>query len=91
MTDNGQNNIDLNNLVLEMYAGDVEDPDEGARNPNAFAWSVPLPIWPTTSEAWRPTTTPRATRSRSPQSIQGNIPDGFGIFGLSNEAIEALN
>ena len=28
VTDNGQNNIDLNNLVLEMYAGDVEDPDE---------------------------------------------------------------
>jgi len=26
-----------------------------------------------------------------PASIQGNIPGGFGIFGLSNEAIAPLN
>ena len=91
VTDNGQNNIDLTNLVLEMYAGDVEDPDEGGMQPKRIRVvrpSADLANYFRSVEAYY---NAQGNPFAEPASIQGNIPDGFGIFGLSNEAIEPLN
>ena len=91
VTDNGQNNIDLNNLVLEMYAGDVEDPDEGGMQPKRIRVvrpSADLANYFRSVEAYY---NAQGNPFAEPTSIQGNIPDGFGIFGLSNEAIAPLN
>ena len=91
VTDNGQNNIDLNNLVLEMYAGDVENPDEGGMQPKRIRVvrpSADLANYFRSVEAYY---NAQGNPFAEPTSIQGNIPDGFGIFGLSNEAIAPLN
>jgi len=91
VTDNGQNNIDLTNLVLEMYAGDVEDPDEGGMQPKRIRVvrpSADLANYFRSVEAYY---NAQGNPFAEPASIQGNIPDGFGIFGLSNEAIAPLN
>ncbi len=91
VTDNGQNNIDLTNLVLEMYAGDAEDPEEGGMQPKRIRVvrpSADLASYFRSVEAYY---NAQGNPFAEPASIQGNIPDGFGIFGLSNEAIEPLN
>ena len=91
VTDNGQNNIKLRNLVLEMYAGDVEDPDEGGMQPKRIRVvrpSADLANYFRSVEAYY---NAQGNPFAEPASIQGNIPDGFGIFGLSNEAIAPLN
>ena len=91
VTDNGQNNIDLNNLVLEMYAGDVEDPDEGGTQPKRIRVVRPSPDLANYLRSVEAYYNAQGNPFAEPTSIQGNIPDGFGIFGLGNEAIEPLN
>ena len=91
VTDNSQNNIDLNNLVLEMYAGELEDPDGPDVQPKRIRVvrpSADLANYFRSVEAYY---NAQGNPFAEPTSIQGNIPDGFGIFGLSNEAISSLN
>ena len=52
-----------------------------------FAWSARRRLWPTIFAAWKRITVRWATPFAEPASIQGNIPDGFGIFGVTNEVV----
>lgn len=91
VTDNGQDNIDLDNLVFEMYAGgleDVEGPEVQPKRIRVIRPSADLANYFRSVEAYY---NAQDNPFAEPTSIQGNIPDGFGIFGLSNEAIAPLN
>lgn len=87
-TDNGEDNVSMGNLVFEVYAGDngsyaqdqflrlrVERPTSSLSN---YFRSV--------DAYYNALGNPFA----EPASIQGNIPDGFGIFGLTSEVVVPL-
>ena len=87
-TDNGEDNVSMSNLVFEVYAGDnggnaqeqflrlrVERPTSSLSN---YFRSV--------DAYYNALGNPFA----EPASIQGNIPDGFGIFGLTSEVVVPL-
>ena len=87
-SDNGEDNVSMDNLVLEAYAGDN----------GGYATEQFLRL-----RVQRPTSS-LANHFRSvdayfnalgnpfaePATIQGNIPDGFGIFGVTSEVVVPL-
>ena len=87
-TDEGEDNVSLDNLVFEMWGGD----DSGYDYEQTLRLRVERP------------TASLANHFRSvdayysalgnpfaePASIQGNIPDGFGIFGVTNGVVVNL-
>ena len=54
------------------------------------AWSAPPLLWPIIFAALMRITVRWATPLQEPASIQGNIPDGFGIFGVTNGVVVNL-
>jgi hypothetical protein len=86
-TDSGEDNVSMANLVLESYAGSPEFPIEGdlrirVRRPTAALANH----FRSVDAYYGALDNPFA----EPTSIQGNIPDGFGIFGVTTEVVVPL-
>ena len=86
-TDSGEDNVSLANLVLESYAGSPEFPIEGemrirVRRPTASLANH----FRSVDAYYGAIDNPFA----EPASIQGNIPEGFGIFGVTTEVVVPL-
>ena len=87
VSDSGEDNVALTNLVLESWAGDEEYTPEG---------SYRLRVERPTSSLANHFNSVQAYYGAldnpfsEPASIQGNIPDGFGIFGVTNEVVIPL-
>ncbi len=86
-TDSGEDNVSLANLVLESYAGSSDYPIEGemrirVRRPTAALANH----FRSVDAYYGALDNPFA----EPTSIQGNIPDGFGIFGVTTEVVVPL-
>ena len=88
--DNGSDNVSMANLVFDMYAGE-EDED-------ITEWSgeYRLVVQRPTEDLVRYFDSVHAYENASgnpfaePTSIQGNIPEGFGIFGVTTEVVVPL-
>ena len=88
--DNGSDNVSMANLVFDMYAGE-EDED-------ITEWSgeYRLVVQRPTEDLVRYFDSVHAYENASgnpfaePTSIQGNIPDGFGVFGVTNKVVVTI-
>ena len=86
-TDSGEDNVSMANLVLESYAGSSEFPVEGEMRIRIRRPTSALANHFRSVEAYfGALDNPFA----EPTSIQGNIPDGFGIFGVTSEVVVPL-
>ena len=86
-TDNGEDNVSMANLVLEAWAGDSEFPTEGAYRLRVERPTASLANHFNSVEAYY---SALGNPFAEPASIQGNIPDAFGIFGVTNEVVISL-
>jgi len=87
VTDSGEDNVALTNLVLESWAGDEEYTPEGSYRLRVERPTSSLANHFNSVEAYYGALD---NPFSEPTSIQGNIPDGFGIFGVTNEVIVPL-
>lgn len=88
--DNGSDNVSMANLVFDMFAGE-EDEDIGE-----WSGEYRLVVQRPTEDLVRYFDSVHAYENASgnpfaePTSIQGNIPDGFGVFGVTNKVVVAI-
>ena len=87
VTDSGEDNVALTNLVLESWAGDEEYTPEGSYR---LRVERPTPSLANHFNSVQAYYGALDNPFSEPASIQGNIPDGFGIFGVTNEVIIPL-
>ena len=86
-TDSGEDNVSMANIVLEAYAGSSDFPVEGAMRLRVRRPTESLANHFRSVDAYYGAIdNPFA----EPASIQGNIPGGFGIFGVTSEVIVPL-
>lgn len=87
-TDGGEDNVSLENLVFEVWGGD----DSGYEYEQTHRLRVERPTrslanhFRSVDAYYNSLGNPFA----EPASIQGNIPDGFGIFGVTNGVVIPL-
>lgn len=87
-TDGGEDNVSMENLVLEAWGGD----NSGYTYEQSLRVRVERPTaslfnhFKSVDAYYGALDNPFS----EPASIQGNIPDGFGIFGVTNEVIIPL-
>ena len=87
-TDGGEDNVSLDNLVFEMWGGD----DSGYDDEQTIRLRVDRPS-ASLANHFRSVDAYNNAQGNpfaEPASIQGNIPDGFGIFGVTNGAVIPL-
>ena len=87
-TDNGEDNVSMDNLVFEVYAGD----NGGYAQEQFLRLRVERPT-SSLSNYFRSVDAYNNALGNpfaEPASIQGNIPDGFGIFGVTSEVVVPL-
>jgi len=77
----------LANLVLESYAGSPDFPIEGEMRIRVRRPTVSLANHFRSVEAYNGAS---GNPFAEPTSIQGNIPEGFGIFGVTTEVVVPL-
>ena len=87
VTDSGEDNVALTNLVLESWAGDEEYTPEGSYR---LRVERPTPSLANHFNSVQAYYGALDNPFSEPASIQGNIPDGFGIFGVTNEVVIPL-
>ena len=88
VTDSGEDNLALTNLVLKSgWAGDEEYTQEGSYRLRVERPTPSLANHFNSVEAYYGALD---NPFSEPASIQGNIPDGFGIFGVTNEVVIPL-
>ena len=87
VTDSGEDNVALTNLVLESWAGDEEYTPEGSYR---LRVERPTPSLANHFNSVQAYYGALDNPFSEPASIQGNIPDGFGIFGVTNEVVVPL-
>ena len=87
VTDSGEDNVALTNLVLESWAGDEEYTPEGSYR---LRVERPTPSLANHFNSVQAYYGALDNPFSEPASIQGNIPDGFGIFGVTSEVIIPL-
>ena len=87
-TDGGEDNVSMENLVLEAWGGD----NSGYTDEQSLRVRVGRPTaslfnhFKSVDAYYGALENPFS----EPASIQGNIPDGFGIFGVTNEVVIPL-
>ncbi|MDA1242728.1 MAG: DUF4249 family protein [Bacteroidetes bacterium] len=86
-TDSGADNVSLANLVLESYAGSSDYPIEGEMRIRVRRPTDALANHLRSVDAYYGALD---NPFSEPASIQGNIPDGFGIFGVTTEVVVPL-
>lgn len=87
VTDSGEDNVALTNLVLESWAGDEEYTPEGSYR---LRVERPTPSLANHFNSVQAYYGALDNPFSEPASIQGNIPDGFGIFGVTSEVVIPL-
>lgn len=87
VTDIGEDNVALTNLVLESWAGDEEYTPEGSYR---LRVERPTPSLANHFNSVQAYYGALDNPFSEPASIQGNIPDGFGIFGVTSEVVIPL-
>lgn len=87
VTDSGEDNVALTNLVMESWAGDEEYTPEGSYR---LRVERPTPSLANHFNSVQAYYGALDNPFSEPASIQGNIPDGFGIFGVTNEVVIPL-
>lgn len=87
VTDSGEDNVALTNLVLESWAGDEEYTPEGSYR---LRVERPTPSLANHFNSVQAYYGALDNPFSEPASIQGNIPDGFGIFGVTSKVVIPL-
>ena len=87
VTDSGEDNVALTNLVLESWAGDEEYTPEGSYR---LRVERPTPSLANHFNSVQAYYGALDNPFSEPPSIQGNIPDGFGLFGVTSEVVIPL-
>jgi|GEM_PF-539398 len=86
-TDSGEDNVSLVNLVLESNAGSPDFPIEGEMRIRVRRPTASLANHFRSVDAYYGAS---GNPFAEPTSIQGNIPEGFGIFGVTTEVVVPL-
>jgi len=86
-TDSGEDNVSLVNLVLESYAGSPDFPIEGEMRIRVRRPTASLANHFRSVDAYYGAS---GNPFAEPTSIQGNIPEGFGLFGVTTEVVVPL-
>lgn len=87
--DNGSDNVSMENIAFDMYASEEDDTAE-------WAGEYRLVVQRPTEDLVRYFDSVDAYENASgnpfsePTSIQGNIPDGFGVFGVTNKVVVTI-
>ena len=86
-TDSGEDNVSMANLVLESYAGSPDFPIDGEMRIRVRRPTTALANHFRSVDAYY---SAMDNPFAEPASIQGNIPEGFGIFGVTTEVVVPL-